>query len=55
MKVRASIKKICDKNNIEYLAYSPLALGVLTIPPNTSPKPSTFLRKKLFQSQKIAL
>ena len=42
------IKNICFEHNIEYLAYSPLALGVLTIPPNTSPKPSTFLRKKLF-------
>ena len=35
--------------NIEYLAYSPLALGILTIPPNSSPKPSTFVRHKLFQ------
>ena len=38
-----------NEHNIEYLAYSPLALGVLTIPPNKSPKPSTFLRKKLFE------
>ncbi len=43
------IKNICNENNIEYLAYSPLALGILTIPPDESPKPSTFLRKKLFQ------
>ena len=42
-------KTICDERNIEYLAYSPLALGVLTIPPDQSPKPSTFLRQKLFQ------
>ena len=44
-----NIKKICEDNEIEYLAYSPLALGILTIPPNKSPKPKTFLRQKLFQ------
>ena len=44
------IKNICNENKIEYLAYSPLALGILTIPPNRSPKPSTFLRQKLFES-----
>ncbi len=44
-----NIKKLCDENEIEYLAYSPLGLGILTVPPNKSPKPKTFLRKKLFQ------
>ena len=44
-----SIKNICAKNEIEYLAYSPLGLGILTIPPNKSPNPKTFLRQKLFQ------
>jgi len=44
------IKNICNEHNIEYLAYSPLALGVLTIPPNKSPQPSTFLRQKLFET-----
>ena len=43
------IKNICDEHNVEYLAYSPLALGLLAIPPNQSPKPSTFLRQQLFQ------
>ena len=43
------VKNICKKNNIEYLAYSPLALGLLAIQPDKSPKPSTFLRQKLFQ------
>tara|TARA_B100000579_G_scaffold225507_1_gene184653 strand:- start:632 stop:1603 length:972 start_codon:yes stop_codon:yes gene_type:complete len=43
------IKTICNENNIEYLAYSPLALGILTISPNESPKPSTFLRQQLFK------
>ena len=45
-----TLKKICDENEIEYLAYSPLGLGILTVPPNKSPKPRTFLRQKLFQS-----
>ena len=44
-----NIKNICDENAIEYLAYSPLGLGILTIPPNKSPKPKTFLRQKVFQ------
>ncbi len=44
-----NIKNICDENEIEYLAYSPLGLGILTVPPNKEPKPKTFLRQKLFQ------
>ena len=44
-----NIKIICDENEIEYLAYSPLALGILTVPPHQSPKPKTFLRQSLFQ------
>ena len=44
-----NIKNICDENEIEYLAYSPLGLGILTVPPDISPKPKTFLRKQLFQ------
>ncbi len=43
------IQNICHEHNIEYLAYSPLALGILTIPPNKFSKPSTFLRQKLFE------
>ena len=43
------VHNICKKHNIQYLAYSPLALGLLTIPPDKFPKPSTFLRQKLFQ------
>ena len=44
-----NIKIICDENEIEYLAYSPLGLGILTVPPNQSPTPTTFLRKSLYQ------
>tara|TARA_B100000965_G_scaffold316626_1_gene276977 strand:+ start:1218 stop:2189 length:972 start_codon:yes stop_codon:yes gene_type:complete len=43
------IKNICNEKNIEYLAYSPLALGILTIPPDKSPKTSTLIRQKLFE------
>ena len=43
------IRNICNEYNIEYLAYSPLALGILAIPPNESPKNSTFIRQKLFK------
>ncbi len=43
------IKNICNEFNIEYLSYSPLALGVLTIPPDSNSKPSTFLRQQLFK------
>ena len=43
------IKNVCAENEIEYLAYSPLGLGILSVPPNKSPKPKTFLRQQLFQ------
>ena len=43
------IKNICDENEIEYLAYSPLGLGILTVPPNKSHNPKTFLRQELFR------
>ncbi len=43
------IKNVCNENNIEYLAYSPLALGILTVPVNKSPKTSTFIRNQLFR------
>ena len=42
-------RNICHEYNIEYLAYSPLALGILAIPPGKSPKTSTFIRQKLFK------
>ena len=43
------IQNTCYENNIEYLAYSPLALGILTVPPDECPNPSTFLRQELFK------
>ena len=44
-----SMKNICNQFNIEFLAYSPLALGILSVPPDKSPKTSTILRQNLFQ------
>ncbi len=44
------MRDICIEHDIEYLAYSPLALGILTIPPDKSPKPRTFLRQQLFKN-----
>ena len=43
------IKNTCDELEIDLLAYSPLALGILGIPPEESGNPSTFLRKSLFK------
>ena len=43
------MKNICKEFNIEFLAYSPLAIGILSVPPDKSPKPSTILRQNLFQ------
>ena len=44
-----NIKNLCDENEIEYLAYSPLGMGILAIPTNKPPKNITLLRKKLFE------
>ncbi len=44
------IKEVCKELNIDLLAYSPLALGVLAIPPNDEQVPeTTFLRSRLFR------
>ncbi len=44
------IKEVCQELNIQLLAYSPLALGVLAIPPNDKNAPvTTFLRNSLFR------
>ena len=43
------VLKICSDLGIEVLAYSPLAFGVLCQPPDAHPRPSTWLRQRLFQ------
>ncbi len=42
------IKNVCKELNIEFLAYSPLALGILAIPPTQEIKPKTLLRRSIF-------
>ena len=43
------LKHTCAELGIELLAYSPLALGVLTVPPGGDPPPCTRLRAGLFR------
>ncbi len=40
---------LCKELEIELIAYSPLALGILTIPPDSSIVPSTILRRRIFK------
>jgi pyridoxine 4-dehydrogenase len=40
---------LCQSLDIEVLAYSPLAFGVLGCPPGETPRPSTWLRQRLFR------
>lgn len=42
-----SLKDTCDELNIEVLAYSPLAFGVLTMKPEEEKLPSQFIRRKI--------
>ena len=44
------IEEICKDLEIDLLAYSPLALGVLAISPNAEIQPSTALRQRLFKN-----
>ena len=48
-KKHLKIKATCKELNIDLLAYSPLALGVLTIPPRETKLPETFWRKTIFR------
>ena len=42
------VMTVCNALNIEVLAYSPLAFGILSQPTQASPNPPTFLRRRLF-------
>ena len=42
-----ALRRLCRDRGIEVLAYSPLAFGVLTLPPAAECKPRTFLRRQL--------
>ncbi len=45
---RNQIKAVCKELNIDLLAYSPLALGILAVKPSDSKVPNTLLRKIIF-------
>ena len=42
-----ALRQLCSERGIEVLAYSPLAFGVLTLPPAAESRPRTFLRRQL--------
>ncbi len=46
---KSSLKDICDELGIELIGYSPLALGILSLPPESDKQPATFLRRRIFQ------
>ena len=47
--LRGELAAVCQELGIELLAYSPLALGILAIPPGVQAMPSTMLRSRLFR------
>ena len=49
-KERPNILDICEELGIELISYSPLALGILTIPPGEEGRNLSFIRSKLFQN-----
>ena len=47
------VKKICDENNIDFFAYSPLSFGILCIDPDKEDnKEKSFIRNALFENYK---
>ena len=47
------VKKICEENNIDFFAYSPLSFGILCIDPDKDEnRKSSFIRNVLFKSYK---
>jgi len=47
------VKKICEENNIDFLAYSPLSFGILCIDPDKDEnKENSFIRNALFENYK---
>ncbi len=47
--LNGQLAQVCQELDVELLAYSPLALGVLAIPPGVEGTGSTLLRSRLFQ------
>ena len=47
------VKKICEENNIDFFAYSPLSFGILCIDPDKEEnKEKSFIRNALFENYK---
>ncbi|KGF99649.1 MULTISPECIES: aldo/keto reductase [Prochlorococcus] len=47
------VKNICEENNIDFLAYSPLSFGILCIDPDKDEnKENSFIRNALFENYK---
>ena len=47
------VKKICEENNIDFFAYSPLSFGILCIDPDKDQnEEKSFLRNALFENYK---
>ena len=48
-----NVKRICENNNIDFLAYSPLSFGILCIDPEKDEdKQNSFLRSLIFKNYK---
>jgi len=53
LKKQYQVKKICEKNNIDFFAYSPLSFGILCIDPDEEEnKEKSFIRNALFKNFK---
>jgi len=53
LKKQYQVKKICEVNNIEFFAYSPLSFGILCIDPDKEEnKEKSFIRNALFENYK---
>ena len=53
MRKQNQVKKICDENGIDFLAYSPLSFGILCIDPDKDEiRKDTILRNMLLEQYK---
>ena len=53
LKKQYQVKKICEENNIDFFAYSPLSFGILCIDPDKEEnKEKSFIRSALFENYK---
>ncbi len=53
LKKQYQVKKICEENNIDFFAYSPLSFGILCIDPDKEEnKEKGFIRNVLFENYK---